>query len=310
MKKQKLAAALFLALFAVPLMLGGCGRRDAAARPTEAPGAEADTGRRDGERFDAVIVLEGMEETVHYEHLTNNELGFEMDYDYEAFVRHSQSDREQFVSRWDDPGDPENYLEVRYNPRDAETVAAAIGAALSTEYEISRDDSFMLDGAGRCIRLDASEVKGGGYMPENLQTVYIIPAGDGCRIAAVHTYIVESEGFGRRFRYMLDTFSPLASRGEKRLTDEQAVCAVRNYCLIRDPDLAGIVKAGEYPVYWDISSSDEKEIVVVFRSYTGALERYYIDPVSGETRVTEFVPGITDEEQTKDESLIAWDYWF
>lgn len=95
--------------------------------------------------------------------------------------------------------------------------------------------------------------------------------------------------------------------GEK-LSDEQALAAIRNYCFSRNPDLEGIVKAGEYPVYWEVLSSDEKEIVVLFRSYTGAQNRYYIDRLSGQTYVTEFVPGITDEEQRTDESFNIRDY--
>lgn len=96
--------------------------------------------------------------------------------------------------------------------------------------------------------------------------------------------------------------------GEK-LSDEQALAAIRNYCFSRNPELEGIVKAGEYPVYWDISSSDEQGIVVLFRSYTGAQNRYYIDRLSGETYVTEFVPGIIDEEQRTDESFNIRDYF-
>ena len=307
-KKHFSVRSAALAVLLLMTMLAGCGRRDAAAEPTAAPGPDA--GRQDGERFETVIILEGMEETVRYEHLRNDVLGFEMDYDYEAFERHSETDREWFVSRWDDSDHPENYLEVRYNPREADTVAANISAALSIEYEISRDDVFPLERAGSCIRIDASEVKGGGYMPEQLQTVYIVPAGDGCRIAAVHTYIVESEGFGRRFRYMMDTFSAFAGRGENRLTEEQAVQAVRNYCRIRDPDLERIVNEGEYPVYWDVSSGGGNEIAVVFRSFTGALNYFHIDPASGETFVTELVPGVVDGEQRTGESLNAWDYLF
>ena len=94
----------------------------------------------------------------------------------------------------------------------------------------------------------------------------------------------------------------------EELSDEQALAAIRNYCYSRNPALEGIVKAGEYPVYWDISSSDEKGIVILFRSYTGAQNRYYIDRLSGETYVTEFVPGITDEEQRTDENFNIRDY--
>ncbi len=338
-KKARKPASLLSAAVALILllMLCGCGKKDAVSapatsaepaapaesaepaapaeaeiivEPAETSAAETEPGRQDGERFEDVIILEGMEETVRYEHVRNNAIGFEIDYDYESFVRHSEPDREWFVSCWDDPANPENYLEVRYNPKDTETVAASIGEMLSIDYEISRDDSFVLGRAGRCIRIDASEVRGGGYMPEHLQTVYIIPAGDGCRIAAEHTYIVESEGFGRRFRYMMDTFLVLDGQGEKRLTDEQAVSAIRNYCFISNPDLKNIADAGEYPAYWDASSGNDSEIVVLFRSYTGAQTRYYIDPISGTTYVTEYVPGITPEEQRTDESLNAWDYLF
>ncbi len=244
------------------------------------------------------------------EPVRHDALGFELDYDYENFVRRSEADREIFVSCWDDPEKPENYLELRYNPQDAGTVAANICAFLSGEYEVRRDDAFELEQLGSCIRIDADEVKGGGYMPEQLQTVFVIPAGDGCRIAWERTYIVESEGFGRRFGYMMQTFSLLPAQGEKKLSDEQAVAAVRNCCIIQNPALAETVKSGEYPSYWEALSSDGNEIVVLFRSYTGAQIRYYIDPVSGETTVTELVPGVTDEEQRTGESLNAWDYLF
>ena len=92
------------------------------------------------------------------------------------------------------------------------------------------------------------------------------------------------------------------------ITDDQAIAAIRNYCHINNPDLADIEKAGEYPVYWDIASSNDKEIVVLFRSYTGAQVRYYINPASGDTYVTEFVPGITEDEERTDESFNVKDY--
>ena len=184
------------------------------AEPAEPAAAEAEPGRQDGERFEASIILEGMEETVHYEHIRNQALGFEMDYDYEGFVRRSEADRECFVSCWDDPEAPENYLEVICSPLDAEAAADAIGAELSEKYEISRDDSFPLERAGTCIRIDASADKGGLTMPDQLQMVYIIPADDGCRIATAHYAIEGSEGFGRRFRYFMDTFSVLAIQGQ------------------------------------------------------------------------------------------------
>ena len=74
-------------------------------------------------------------------------------------------------------------------------------------YEIRRNDAFPLARAGQCIRIDASADVGGLTMPDQLQMVYILPAADGCRIATVHYAAVASEGFGRRFRYLMDTFS-------------------------------------------------------------------------------------------------------
>ena len=249
MIKRKHTVALVLAILLLMTALGGCGKRPAApeasapaastepvvepapaapaastepagpAEAAEAPAAQSQTGRQNGERFEDVIILEGMEEPVRYEHIRNDALGFEMDYDYENFVRHSEQDREVFVSCWDDADNPENYLEVSHSPLNAEAAAASIIETLSNEYEVRRDDAFPLERAGSCIRIYADEVKGGGYMPEHLQTVYVIPAGDGCRIAAEHMYIVASEGFGRRFRYMMDTFSVVAAQtsgGEKQ----------------------------------------------------------------------------------------------
>ncbi len=95
---------------------------------------------------------------------------------------------------------------------------------------------------------------------------------------------------------------------DAKITDEQAVEAVKKYCFDSNPDLEDIVNAGEYQVSWEVESSGEDEIVVLFRSYTGAEVRYYIDPVSGETYVTEFVSGITDEEERTDESINIRDY--
>ena len=171
---------------------------------TASPAAES--ARADGERFETLIILEGMEETVHYEHIRNEVLGFEMDYDYESLARQSLPDRERFVSVWDRAEDPWNYLDVTYSAENAETAAAAVRAELSQQYDLL-ESTRELDGAGSCLRIEASELKGTGRMADQLQAVYIIPASDGCRIAAAHCSIEAAEGFGRRFDYMLNTLS-------------------------------------------------------------------------------------------------------
>ena len=217
---------LFLLSAALMLILAGCGKAPApvtesSTPETATPAAESQSavietpapssvpGRQDGERFEDVIMLEGMEETVKYEHIVNKTLGIEMDYDYESFVRRSEADRERFVSAWDNAASPENWLEVTYSAESAETAAASVREALSLEYDLL-EDTRTLDRAGDCLRIEASVIKGTNNMAPQIQTVYIIPAPDGCRIATAHCAIEASEGFGRRFAYMLNTLSVIS----------------------------------------------------------------------------------------------------
>ena len=217
---------LFLLSAALMLILAGCGKAPApvtesSTPETATPAAESQSavietpapssvpGRQDGERFEDVIILEGMEETVKYEHVVNKTLGIEMDYDYESFVRRSEADRERFVSVWDNAANPENWLEVTYSAESAAAAEASISETLSQEYELLKE-TRTLDRAGDCVRIEASVIKGTNNMAPQIQTVYIIPAPDGCRIATAHCAIEASEGFGRRFAYMLNTLSVIS----------------------------------------------------------------------------------------------------
>lgn len=219
MKKKTISLLLASALF----LLAACGSTPNTAEDTvtqtlpqitdNVNGAligtsepNTEPGRQDGERFEAVIMIEGMEETALYEHVINETAGFEMDYDYESLVRYSEADRERFISSWDDPENPEYYLEVTYSSEDAETVAAAISEELSKDYEITQGP-MELGRAGSCIRIGASEVKGGGYTADQMQMVYIIPTDDGCRIATAHYGTDSADLFGARFRAMVNTLS-------------------------------------------------------------------------------------------------------
>ena len=223
---MKKSLALYAASAALVLLLSGCGKAPAAvteasttetvtpaAEPQsaviETPAPTAAPGRQDGERFEDVIMMEGMEETVKYEHVVSKTAGFEMDYDYESFVRRSEADRERFVSTWDNAANPENYLEVTYSAESAEAAKASVSEALSKEYDLT-EETRRLDRAGDCSWIEASVVKGTNNMAPQIQTVYIIPASDGCRIATIHCAIEGSEGFGRRFSYMLNTLSVIS----------------------------------------------------------------------------------------------------
>ena len=75
------------------------------------------------------------------------------------------------------------------------------------------------------------------------------------------------------------------------ITDDAALSAIKNLCLEENPGIVDYLAEGEVPLYWVVESSDAKQIVVLYRSYTGSQTRYYIDRVSGETYVTELVPG-------------------
>jgi len=91
------------------------------------------------------------------------------------------------------------------------------------------------------------------------------------------------------------------------ITDEVALSAIKNYCYETIPGLQEIIDSG-VEVYWEIESSSDEEVVVLFRSYTGAECRYHVDRASGDTYYTEFVPGITSQEMLSDEKINAKDY--
>ncbi len=220
--KGNRAPALALALvMLLAALLGGCSKAPAAPAADEniviieadsstepAEEAPAAPGRQDGERFETVIILEGMEETVQYEHIISRALGFEMDYDYESFERYSDPELECFISVWDGLGNPENFLEVTRREEDADTVAAIVREEFSGKYDLT-ESTRELEGAGECLYIEASVLKGTNTMADELQAVYIIPASDGCFVAAAHYTIEAAEGFGRRFNYMLQTFSAI-----------------------------------------------------------------------------------------------------
>ena len=226
--KHNIAKKALVFVFVLMLMLlVGCGRRNTTTMPAEpavnnesvsmiepAESSEADIiiGRQNGERFEDVIILEGMEETVRYEHVRNDTIGFEMDYDYESFVRRSDANRECFISIYDNADKPENYLEVTTYTENADAVAASFTDALSQTYELLKG-ARTLDRAGDCIWIEASELKGSNRMADQLQVVYIIPASDGCRVAVEHFSVESAEGFGRRFNYMLNTLSVIDRTG-------------------------------------------------------------------------------------------------
>jgi len=105
-----------------------------------------------------------------------------------------------------------------------------------------------------------------------------------------------------------DTLSEDQADTADTLTEDQAYTAVINYCKATVPGFSDEMNTEGFIEYWDVSTNDAGEIVVLYRSYTAAQTRYYIDPVTGEAYVTELVPGIIDEEQKTGETFNAWDF--
>ena len=164
--------------------------------------AEEGPAREDGERFEETIIMEGMEETVQYEHVKNETIGYEMDYDYESFKKETEGLRERYVSIYD--VEPENYMLVAYWEETPEDAVKEISEELSEVYEVEVQD-YTLEKAGACKRIPAEVLKGTNNMADELQMVYVIPAGEGSLVVREYYAIEASEGFGRRFRYMLNT---------------------------------------------------------------------------------------------------------
>ena len=92
------------------------------------------------------------------------------------------------------------------------------------------------------------------------------------------------------------------------LTDEQAITAVKNYCFSIEPGLESKEQSEKYDLSWEIVSSSEEEIVVLFKGNTGEEARFHIDPVSGDTTITAVIPGDTPQEETSDEIIHLRDY--
>ncbi len=94
----------------------------------------------------------------------------------------------------------------------------------------------------------------------------------------------------------------------EKITDDQALAAIKVYCNESIPSIEDMSKSEDYTIYWNVESSDDNQIVVLFRSYTGSEERYYIDRTTGDTYETVVVPGIIDEEHKTENSFNIKEY--
>lgn len=97
-----------------------------------------------------------------------------------------------------------------------------------------------------------------------------------------------------------------ATATQAALTNEQALTAITNYLY---KEYGQDKPSGDAPSYWNVdeTQTDDKMVVVDWRSYTAAHVFFYIDRASGETYVMESEPG--KEEKVKTETKFnARDY--
>ena len=95
---------------------------------------------------------------------------------------------------------------------------------------------------------------------------------------------------------------PAAPKSE--ITQEMAYAGVNNYCHITyDWSIAEEIPDIMYVVNWD---ETETEYVVMFRSYTGAHELFYVDKASGVTRIVFYEP--VQQKETDEGTINIWDY--
>lgn len=168
----------------------------------------SETGRKDGEQFEQTIMLEGMEEAVLYEHIRNEEIGFELDYECDLLAREKGGNAERLLSIYDEAGNPCNYLEVTNSKEKAEDAAGSISEMLSKDYDITQE-SCELEHAGSAIKIITVSAKENGEVQSMLQTVYIIPTAEGSLIATAHYTLESAGGFGQRFAYIVNTITPI-----------------------------------------------------------------------------------------------------
>ena len=82
---------------------------------------------------------------------------------------------------------------------------------------------------------------------------------------------------------------------QNNISEEMAYDGVYNYC--RSTYDWSIAEDNPDIMYLEMGEETESEYQVVFRSYTGAFIYFYVDKLSGITRLTECVPNLEIKEE-------------
>lgn len=91
---------------------------------------------------------------------------------------------------------------------------------------------------------------------------------------------------------------------EKEITAEMAYEGVNNYC--HSEYDWGIAEGNPEIMYVTMGEELASEYQVIFRSYTGTFIYFYVDKLSGTTRMVEYVPNLNVENEA--ETINLYDY--
>lgn len=158
--------------------------------------------RQVGDRYEEVIVFQGVEEKITFERIANETVGFEMDYDCGNFSRKSDENGDVFALNFDGS----YYMEVTSKNETADAIATSISEELSKNYDVYKSET-ELNFVGNCTMIHADIKTVDQETLDELQTVYIIPAADGCYVATAHYGYDSSDYYGKLFSMMADSFS-------------------------------------------------------------------------------------------------------
>ena len=86
-----------------------------------------------------------------------------------------------------------------------------------------------------------------------------------------------------------------ADDSQNKITEKMAYNGVYNYC--RSAYDWSIAEDNPDIMYLKVGEETESEYQVIFRSYTGTFIYFYVDKLSGITRLTEYVPNLEIKEE-------------
>lgn len=102
------------------------------------------------------------------------------------------------------------------------------------------------------------------------------------------------------FSEMIPESVPTETEPPKPLTDDEAMAGFTNYLYFKIKNLQKILDEDKIPCTWGIASSDKNEIMIMFKSNTGALLRYHINRKTGKAYVTQYAVETNSYFRTKE----------